>query len=241
MRVLPALWPVARIQLSQAIWLIFYASAWYDKNELGTLKEGKFDQSVYEKETGLIEGWAKNGYFNKDYTSATQDDIEKLVATGGAAFYFRSNLHSAQIESFNPDVNLGFMATPTESGKRYVTIGEDWAVGASKTGKHKDIALKYIDFLAKKENMTKLTKITDNDSALEGVDVNLGKINETYNYWVKEQKTPTVPFFDRIYLPDGMWDTLCKSTDGVITGQLDAKGAASQMATNFQTMWAKKS
>lgn len=217
------------------------ASAWYDDAALKTLQSGTFDTSVYQKESGLIEGWAKDGYFNKDYTSATQDDIEKLMANGQAAFYFRSNLHSAQIETFNPDVNLGFMATPTEDGDRYVTIGEDWAVGASKTGKNKDVALKYIDFLAKSENMTQLTKMTNNDSALEGITVNLGKINDTYEKWVTEKKTRTVPFFDRIYLPDGMWDTLCKSTDGLITGQLDAKGAADQMNTNFQTMWAKKS
>ena len=216
------------------------ASAWYDDAELKNLQSGKVDSSVYEKESGLIEGWKNNGYFNKDYTSATQDDIEKLMANGQAAFYFRSNLHSAQIETFNPDVNLGFMATPTESGDRYVTIGEDWAVGASKTGKNKDIALKYIDFLAEPENMTKLTKMTNNDSALDGIDVNLGKINDTYDYWVNEKQTRTVPFFDRIYLPDGMWDTLCKSTDGVITGQLDAKGAADQMSNSFTTMWAKK-
>lgn len=126
------------------------------------------------------------------------------------------------------------------SRDRYVTIGEDWAVGASKTGKNKDIALKYIDFLAEPENMTKLTKMTNNDSALDGIDVNLGKINDTYDYWVNEKQTRTVPFFDRIYLPDGMWDTLCKSTDGVITGQLDAKGAADQMSNSFTTMWAKK-
>ena len=84
----------------------------------------------------------------------------------------------------------GFMATPTESGDRYVTIGEDWAVGASKTGKNKDIALKYIDFLAEPENMTKLTKMTNNDSALDGIDVNLGKINDTYTKWFQSPIPP---------------------------------------------------
>ncbi len=216
------------------------ASSWYNDGELKKLQKGKSDSSVYQKESGLIEGWAKKGYFNPDYTSATQDDIEKLMANGQAAFYFRSNLHASQIQTFNSNVNLGFMATPTESGDRYVTLGEDWAVGASKTGKNKDIALKYIDFLAKPANMTKLTKMTNNDSALKGVNVNLGKINDTYNYWVNEKSSKTVPFFDRMYLPDGMWDTLCKSTDGLITGQLNAKSAADQMSTNFTTMWAKK-
>lgn len=54
------------------------------------------------------------------------------MANGQAAFYFRSNLHASQIQTFNSNVNLGFMATPTESGDRYVTLGEDWAVGASR-------------------------------------------------------------------------------------------------------------
>lgn len=33
------------------------ASAWYDDAELKNLQSGKFDSSVYEKESGLIEGW----------------------------------------------------------------------------------------------------------------------------------------------------------------------------------------
>lgn len=41
------------------------ASAWYDDAELKNLQSGKFDSSVYEKESGLIEGWKNNGYFNK--------------------------------------------------------------------------------------------------------------------------------------------------------------------------------
>lgn len=99
------------------------ASSWYNDGELKKLQKGKFDSSVYQKESGLIEGWAKKGYFNPDYTSATQDDIEKLMANGQAAFYFRSNLHASQIQTFNSNVNLGFMATPTESGDRYVRLG----------------------------------------------------------------------------------------------------------------------
>lgn len=43
------------------------ASAWYDDAELKNLQSGKFDSSVYEKESGLIEGWKNNGYFNKAF------------------------------------------------------------------------------------------------------------------------------------------------------------------------------
>lgn len=41
-----------------------------------------------------------------------------------------------------------------------------------------------------------------------------------------DKKTTTVPVFDRVYLPNGMWNTLT-TTDGLITGQSDPKGAAS--------------
>ena len=49
----------------------------------------------------------------------------------------------------------------------------------------------------KLENMTKLTKMTNNDSALDGIDVNLGKINDTYDYWVNENHNTLSRFLRR--------------------------------------------
>ena len=78
-----------------------------------------------------------------------------------------------------------------------------------------------------------------NNSALTGVKSALGQFQASYDYWMKDKKTATVPFFDRKYLP-GMYSTMSKSTDGIITGQLTPKDAADQAKTAFENLKTKK-
>ncbi|OZG49079.1 ABC transporter substrate-binding protein [Bombiscardovia coagulans] len=213
----------------------------YNEAQLSSLKRGTFDTKVYEAYTSLISQWSKDGYFNVDYTSATLDDVARLMASDKAGFYFRSNGNAQLIASYNPNVKLGLMPIPSNTGDPYFSTGEDMAFGVSKTSKVKDAALKYIDFMAEPENMQELVNILMNDSALTGVTSALGQFEPSYNYWVNERKTKTVPFFDRIYLPNGMYNTLAKSTDGLITGQLNPQSAADQVKTSFESLKNQKS
>ncbi|WP_055426685.1 ABC transporter substrate-binding protein [Bifidobacterium aesculapii] len=213
----------------------------YKDSDLKNLKSGKFDTKVYQKYTTMIKQWTDDGYFNVDYTSASLDDLARAMASDQAAFYFRANGNAQLMESFNPDVKLGMFPVPSEVGDPYFSVGEDMAFGVSKKSKNKDAALKYIDFLAEPENMKELVKTAMNDSALEGVDSALGQFQDTYDYWVNEKKTQTVPFFDRVYLPNGMYTTLSKSTDGLITGQLTPQAAADQVKTSFDSLYGQKS
>lgn len=213
----------------------------YNEAQLSSLKQGTFDTKVYEAYTSLISQWSKDGYFNVDYTSATLDDVARLMASDKAGFYFRSNGNAQLIASYNPKVKLGLMPIPSNTGDPYFSTGEDMAFGVSKTSKVKDAALKYIDFMAEPENMQELVNILMNDSALTGVTSALGQFEPSYNYWVNERKTKTVPFFDRIYLPNGMYNTLAKSTDGLITGQLNPQSAADQVKTSFESLKNQKS
>lgn len=219
----------------------FILPGFYTDAQEKTLDGGKFDKAVYKKSTDMVEQWAKAGYFNKDYTSATLDDVYKLLAAGDAAFFFWGNGGVTNIESYNKDVKMGVIPIPGETRDPYFNAGEDWAIGVSKTSKHKDIALKYVDFLAEPENYKVINTVTSNDSALEGIDSNIGQVADTYNYWIDEQKTQTVPYFDRIHLPNGMYTTLSKSTDGLITGQLTPQAAADQVKTSFDSLYGQKS
>ena len=49
-----------------------------------------------------------------------------------------------------------------------------------------------------------------------------------------------MPFFDRLYLPNGMWNTIITTTDGVINGQMTAEVAAQQMADQYQTLYSQQ-
>lgn len=213
----------------------------YKDSDLKDLKNGKFDTKVYQQLAEKVASWTNNGFFNEDYVSATQDDISRLMASDKAAFFFYSNQNSELIRNYNHDVKLGMMPVPSLVGKPYFSTGEDTLTfGVSKTSKNKDAALKFIDFMAEPENMQGLVDVSLNDSALTGVNSALGQFQPTYDYWVKEQKTPRVPFFDRKYLPNGMFNTLGKSTDGIITKQLTPQAASDQVKSSFNSLYGQK-
>ena len=133
------------------------------------------------------------------------------------------------------------MAYPSEDGSRYLISAEDYAFGVSNASEHKEEALRLLDFLAEPDNMKKLSDTTSNPPAFDDVEMNIGQLSTSYDYWVTEQQTRTVPVFDRVYLPNGMWDTLTSTTDALITGQDTPDEAAQQMKTSFDSLYGQES
>lgn len=219
----------------------YMASGMYTENELKALKSGKFDEAKYAEAVTPIYQWARDKYFNVDYTSATADDVAKQIAGDKCAFGFQPNSLAQSVENYNPQAKLGFLPYPSKVGSPYLISAEDYAVGVSKTSKHKDAALKLLDFMAKPANMEKLTDTTSNPSVFKDVPMNIGQLKDSYDHWVTDQKTNTVPVFDRVYLPNGMWSTLTTTTDGLITGQSEPKSAAKQMKASFDGLYGQKS
>ncbi|KFI53830.1 ABC transporter substrate-binding protein [Bifidobacterium callitrichos] len=219
----------------------YMASGMYSEQELQKLKDGTFDTDKYAEAVTPVYEWARKKYFNVDYTSATADDVAKLIATDDCAFGFQPNSLVQSVENYNPDAKLGFMPYPSETGDPYLISAEDYAIGVSKTSKSKETALKLLDFMAQPENMKKLSDTTSNAPVFDDVEMNIGQLADSYKTWVTDKKTTTVPVFDRVYLPNGMWSTLTTTTDGLITGQSDPKGAASQMKTAFDSLYGQNS
>ncbi|MDF7665987.1 ABC transporter substrate-binding protein [Bifidobacterium sp. ESL0745] len=212
----------------------------YTQSQLKDLKAGKFDTDTYVKFASLVKKWVDAKYFNVDYSSATNDDTARALASDKAAFYFRSNSKGQLVESYNPNVKLGMMPVPAEVGKPYFSLGEDLAFGVSKTSKHKEQALKFVDFMAEPANMKKLVKTSMNNSALSNVDSALGQFQDTYDYWVTQKKTKTIPLFDRSYMT-GIFQMLSKSTDGLLTGQLTPQAAADQVKSAYEAKRSQQS
>lgn len=206
----------------------------YTPAHLQGLKKGNFDMDTYITFAQMIKKWVAAKYFNVDYSSATADDTARYMASDQAAFHFRSNSRGQLVESFNPKVKLGMMPVPAKVGKPYFSVGEELAFGVSKTSKHKEQALKFIDFMAQPTEMSKLVKTSMNNSALSNVDSSLGQFQDTYDYWVKDKKTKLIPLFDRSYMI-GIFQMLTKSTDGLISGQLTPQEAGEQVKTMYNT------
>ena len=73
-------------------------------------------------------------------------------------------------------------------------------------------------------------KILEN---LKKAGLDLGKLGEFYD---KYKDVETVPYFDREYLPSGMWETLCSTGTGILTNQLTVEKAVQQAKANYERL-----
>lgn len=220
----------------------FIAAGAFTDSEISTIEDGTFDPSVWQKNVlDMVNDWAEAGYFNPDYSSASTDDMALQIAQGEAAFSFAQPTLLTTALTYNEDANIGFIPIPSAIGDRYLVGGEGVnSYGVAKNSDVKEEALDFLNFLAQPENAKKLAEANGTYSGLTNVDVDLGKIQSSFDKWVKPGELETKPFFDRAYLPNGMWSTIISTTDSVITQQATPADAAEQMKTEFDTLYGQQ-
>lgn len=210
----------------------------YTPEQLDELSAGSFVDAPYATTLDLIDGWRTSGYFNPDYSSATSDDVSRALADGNAAFVFSQNQAANNALQYNPDANLGFMPVPSLTEQNpYLVGGEFNAFGISKTSEHLDDAKAYLAFLAQPENITVLAESVGNLPGLTDASADLGPLQESFDTHVISGSAPLVPYFDRVYLPNGMWNTMVTTTDSIITGQSSVDQAVTQVDADFTSLW----
>lgn len=218
-----------------ADWL---GSGSFDEAESKQLADGTFVDSGFKAMFSTIEKWTKAGYFNPDFSSATSDDIATALGEGKTAFVMIQNSLTVNAREFAPDAQLGFIPVPAINGDpEYLIGGEGVAFGAWRDGKHKKEALEFLSFLAEPDNIAKFASDDGNPAGLTGIDVDLGELSSSYDAFFTPGKVRMVPYFDRAFLPNGMWDTLITTTGGIITGQTSVDSAVSQAKADFGTLY----
>lgn len=221
-----------------ADWL---GSGSFDDGQLQQLADGEFVDSGFSEMFSKIEEWTKAGYFNPDFSSATSDDIATALAQDKTAFVMIQNNLTVNARQFVPDAQLGFLPVPAINGDpEYLIGGEGVAFGAWRDGKNKDEALKFLAFLAADANITKFAGDDGNPAGLSGVDVDLGELSDSYDAFFTPGKVRMVPYFDRAFLPNGMWDTLITTTSGIVNGQTSVDSAVSQTKADFGTLYGQQ-
>lgn len=197
------------------------------------LKNGTFDTAVWEEVAGMMDQWVKAGYFNEDVLTADYNADVQALAQDEAAFCFYGNSGIVDTLAVNPDANLGMMPIPSASTSDEPSLiaGEDIAVGVWKDSKVQDEAVELLNYLAQPEVTKTIAEAAGNKAGLNGVETDIGSIGEYYD---KYADVETFPYFDREYLPSGMWDVMC-ATGADILSQKDGavQTAATTMEQNF--------
>ncbi|WP_309127036.1 ABC transporter substrate-binding protein [Microbacterium sp.] len=214
----------------------FIGSGDFSEESFEGFLDGTFDEAGYTRLLDHVSDWQKAGYFNPDYSSATADDLGRALAEGTTAFVFVQNYLVATALGFDPDADLGYMPVPSEDGEPFLVGGEGRAYGVAKDSPDKEQALDYLDFLAQPENLSKLASAVGGIPGLTSAESDLGVLQASYDEFVAPGDLPLQPYFDRVYLPNGIWDTMVATTDGVITGQMTPADAVSQMKSSYDSL-----
>jgi raffinose/stachyose/melibiose transport system substrate-binding protein len=218
-----------------ADWL---APGFYTDAQLADLSAGTFVDEPYEDLLDLVLSWKDQDLYNPDYSSASEDDLARSLAAGQTAFIFNPNIMVSNALQYNPEATLGYMPVPTMTGDVPFLIGGEYnAYGISKDSNNLELAKDFVNFLAQPDQAGALASAVGSIPGLTNATSDLGALQGSYDRYVADGTVPLKPYFDRVYLPNGMWNTLVTSTDSVITGQSDPAGALTQMKSDFSSLF----
>lgn len=214
------------------------APSFYVTNEATSkaeeLKNGTFDSAVWCEIAQMMSDWTAAGYFNTDVLTADYNSDMEALATGKAAFCFYGPSAIVDAHSKNAEANIGMMPIPavTSDDEPSLIAGEDIAVGIWKDTKNAQAAQELLEYLARPEVCAEICKAAGSSSGLNDVDVELGDIK---TYFDKYKNVETFPYFDREYLPSGLWDVMCSTGAEILaqkSGAVENAGAIMEQSFN---------
>ncbi|MBI9106689.1 MAG: carbohydrate ABC transporter substrate-binding protein [Spirochaetales bacterium] len=207
-----------------------------DNNSSDELLNGDFDTAKWEILAGLFKEMNEKGYMNVDNLTSTFSDSARALAEGSAAFEFYGNYVLTEAWTYNPNAELGFFPVPAfyKSDSPSLISGERAAIGVWKDSEYPEESMLLLNYFTRPENMTKISASSAIPAGFSDVESDTGKLKDDYSRWFG---TPAFPYFDRAFLPSGMWDTMCSTGAGILSGDMTTADAAAKMNEDFNRMY----
>lgn len=199
------------------------------------LLDGTFDWSKWGDLSQLLVDLHENEYLNKDALTASSDVIEQGMAQNEIGFIFDNNQMITSVLELNADANIGFIPLPAiyPDGHKVLIGGERNAVGVWKDSENKEEALKFLEFLSQEENMKLVASAQGMQAAFKDVQIDFGHLTR---YFEKYEDIEIEPYFDRVYLPSGMWSTLQTIGSGLVSGNVSIEESIEIMQEDYHRL-----
>lgn len=212
-------WTIAQME-DQLLTPLFETDPDHDYTE--EFQDGTFDWSNYEWMAEQILYLQENDLLNQDVLTAQYAQAPEIMAGEQAAFMFLVGSIGPDANEINPDMEIGLLPTPAiHDGDDPSWIGgERNTVSISENTEHTEEAEQFIEFMTQEDNAARIAEATNVNSALESVEA------DTFyaDYYEEFSDIQVVPYFDREFLPSGMWDVMATSSAELLSdGDIDSK------------------
>lgn len=201
-------------------------------NQKEALLSGTFDTAAWKKAAGMMFSWKSSGFYNSNAETCSYPAAIQLMAEGQAGFLFSDNSAMIDVQTISPKAHLAIMPIPSASWEDSPTlvIGEGVTVGIWKNSEHQVEAKKFLEYLARPEIAAKLADADGKSAALTNA-------RSSHSISLGGENIRTFPYFDRWYLPTGMWDVLCNVGTDILSG---TSGAVNRSAETMQRSYKDK-
>lgn len=207
-----------------------------DQNYRQQFLDGTYDWNLFQPLPEKMLEFVKKGYFNKDVLTSKFTDSAKAMAEGKAVFVMHGAWMIDEAKKTNPDFKGGFMPVPSIVPGDLPTFsgGEKTTWGAWKDSKVLDTAKSFIAYFAKPENTKAVCENTKLPSGLSDVTVDVGELTP---YFDKYKDIRVFDYWDRVYLPNGIWDPMCKFGQELFGGVITPAQFDDNMKKEFDRLY----
>ncbi|MDR0125656.1 ABC transporter substrate-binding protein [Bacillus zhangzhouensis] len=198
------------------------------------LENGTFDWSHYTPLAQFMKELKDQDLLNKDVLTAKLSQAPELMAQNKIAFTFVGGSLGPEATELNHSIKVGTMPVPAihEGDKQSWIGGERFTVAAWKDSKHLKEAKQFIDFLAKPENVKKIAEGTSSETALKQV-----KAKNYYStFYDQYEHIKIEPYFDRKYLPSGMWAVMATTGQELLAGSISPEQLSKKMEEEYKRL-----
>ena len=207
-----------------------------DKGYTDQLADGSFDWNNWTPVSQLLMDLKAKGYLNVDCVTCDPVDAAPRMAENNILFLMSSSPDLiGQAQEINPEAQYGMAPIPAlnDSYEPAFCGGEREAYGIWKDTENEALCLALLDYMAKPENVKIVCEASGKRPAIQNVSPDLGSVAEDYATYAD---TAIYPFFDRVYLPNGMWSTMKTIGSALIGEEMTVEESVQTMQADYETL-----
>lgn len=210
-----------------------------EKNDFkDELLDGSFDWSNYTFLPEKLKEMQDKGLLNEDVLTAQNQQMTDLMAQNKIGFIVGGGMLGPSVAELNPDVKLGVIPMPSihEGDEPSWIGGERHTFAVWKDSKVKEEAKKFIEFLSQPEMVKEIAEGTSLPAGLTNVETK----NYYSEYYDKYKDIKVEPYFDRVYLPSGMWDPMGAAGQELLSGSMSPEEVSKKMDVEYKRLLDQK-